>query len=120
MGLFKRFRSKHNLKVKEEQQQQQQQHQHQQQRSAEPYYPSSPGIDYSYKLPPTLIARIFSFVCPHSSDFTFETFEDVDYGDTCFRCDTRDLANCALVKRSWYQPARETLYATILCPYVEQ
>jgi hypothetical protein len=96
MGIFKRFRSKHNLKEK-------------QSRTAEPYYPSNPGIDYTYKLTPALLARIFSFVCPHSSDLTFESFEDVDYGDTCFLCDTRDLANCARVKRSWYQPAQATL-----------
>jgi hypothetical protein len=55
------------------------------------------------KLPGPLLERIFSFVCPHTQDETYESCEQsaVDVGDTCMLCDLRDLAHCAQVSRKW-------------------
>ncbi|KAF2673914.1 hypothetical protein BT63DRAFT_422018 [Microthyrium microscopicum] len=77
------------------------------------YNPSaSGGIDWTNRLPHAVLQRIFSFVCPHSSDSSYDCIEDVDL-DTCFLCDLRDLANCVRVRRTWYAPASQQLYRSI-------
>jgi hypothetical protein len=53
------------------------------------------------KLPGPLLERIFSFVCPHSQDDTYESCEQSAVEDTCMLCDARDLAHCAQVSRKW-------------------
>jgi hypothetical protein len=55
------------------------------------------------KLPGPLLERIYSFVCPHTQDETYESCEQsaIDVGDTCMLCDLRDLAHCAQVSRKW-------------------
>ena len=48
-----------------------------------------------------VLRRIFEEVCPHSTDDTLDGSEDSG-NDGCMSCDTRDLAHCALTRRSWY------------------
>lgn len=67
------------------------------------------GADYITKLPTKVLKHIFEFVCPHTLDKSYEVQERVDVGDGCMLCDLRDLAHCAAVRRSWYQPAQEQL-----------
>lgn len=67
------------------------------------------NIDHSSRLPEKLLRRIFSFVCPHSNDFSLLRSEDVNLGSGCATCDTQDLANCARVCQRWCHPAQEQL-----------
>ena len=60
-------------------------------------------------LPETVLARIFSFVCPHSHDRTYEKCEDSSLGEGCMLCDMRDLAHCVQVCRRWRVVAERTL-----------
>lgn len=53
------------------------------------------------KLPGPLLERIFSFVCPHAGDETYESCEQSAIEDACMLCDLRDLAHCAQVSRKW-------------------
>ena len=53
------------------------------------------------QLPGALLERIFSFVCPHTQDETYESCEQSAVEDTCMLCDLRDLAHCAQVSRQW-------------------
>jgi hypothetical protein len=53
------------------------------------------------QLPGALLERIFSFVCPHAQDETYESCEQSAVEDTCMLCDLRDLAHCAQVSRQW-------------------
>ena len=61
------------------------------------------------KLPPAILERIFSFVCPHAGDETYESCEQSAVEDTCMLCDLRDLAHCAQVLRKWRTPALNLL-----------
>ena len=63
------------------------------------------------KLPGPLLERIFSFVCPHTQDETYESCEQsaLEVGDTCMLCDLRDLAHCAQVSRKWRVHATKLL-----------
>lgn len=53
------------------------------------------------KLPPPILERVFSYVCPHTQDETYESCEQSAVEDTCMLCDLRDLAHCARVSRRW-------------------
>ncbi|CAK7226250.1 hypothetical protein SCUCBS95973_006137 [Sporothrix curviconia] len=64
-------------------------------------------------LPETVLARIFSFVCPHSQDRTYEKCEDSSLGEGCMLCDMRDLAHCVQVCRRWRPVAEMTLYTSV-------
>ncbi|CAK7209269.1 hypothetical protein SEUCBS140593_000440 [Sporothrix eucalyptigena] len=64
-------------------------------------------------LPETVLARIFTFVCPHSQDRTYEKCEDSSFGEGCMLCDMRDLAHCAQVCRRWRPVAEIILYTSI-------
>jgi hypothetical protein len=61
------------------------------------------------KLPAPLLERIFSFVCPHSLDETYESCEQSAVEDTCMLCDLRDLAHCAQASRRWRKLAANVL-----------
>jgi hypothetical protein len=63
--------------------------------------PPASGIELIAKLPASLLERIFSFVCPHTHDETYESCEQSAVEDTCMLCDLRDLAHCAQVSRRW-------------------
>lgn len=61
------------------------------------------------RLPPNVMERIFSFVCPHSTDETYETCEGSANDSGCSLCDLRDLSFCIKVNRSWRPPALRML-----------
>ena len=61
-------------------------------------------------LPDAVLGRIFSYVCPHSLDRTYEKCEDSSYGNSCMLCDMRDLAHCARVCQRWRPVAEQALY----------
>ncbi|KAM3087491.1 hypothetical protein ACMFMG_001575 [Clarireedia jacksonii] len=65
------------------------------------------------KLPDPILERIFTFVCPHSQDETYETCEQSAIDDCCPSCDTRDLAHCARVSRKWRNLAVRVLYHSV-------
>ncbi|KAL4923363.1 F-box domain protein [Aspergillus undulatus] len=69
--------------------------------------------DLTEKLPPPVLARIFSFVCPHAVDSSYDTSEESMTQDGCMLCDMRDLAHCAVVCRRWYPVARSLLYSHV-------
>ncbi|KAF2483648.1 hypothetical protein BDY17DRAFT_297776 [Neohortaea acidophila] len=108
MGLLKHFRSKSKLK------------------DASPPRPTSYEVNYPIlsspprprsdlisRLPEKVLARVFSFVCPHTSDTSFLPSEDSQIGDGCMLCDLRDLAHCAQVCRKWYSIAQGLLYRSV-------
>jgi hypothetical protein len=59
------------------------------------------GPDQTTRLPEKVLRRIFEEVCPHATDDTLDGSEDSG-NDGCMTCDMRDLAHCALTRRSWY------------------
>ena len=69
---------------------------------------SSPSL--LLNLPAGVLARIFSFVCLHANDETYETCEQSSLEDACMLCDLRDLAHCTSVCRTWRKVALRTLY----------
>jgi hypothetical protein len=73
-----------------------------------PSPPRVPGRDCTKRLPRTVLARIFAFVCPHTVDNTYDTSEE-STSDGCMLCDMRDLAHCALVCKRWFLDARALL-----------
>ncbi|PGH09811.1 hypothetical protein GX51_00498 [Blastomyces parvus] len=72
-----------------------------------------PARDYTRNLPPEVLSRIFSFVCLHVLDDTYNSSEESMTEDGCMLCDMRDLAHCALVCRKWYPPAHHLLYQNV-------
>ena len=57
---------------------------------------------------------ILAYVCPHSQDFSYDGLEYSTFDERCMLCDMRDLAECALVSRSWAKAVQRLLYETIL------
>lgn len=57
------------------------------------------------QLPLPIIQRIFTFVCPHSSDETYETCEQSASDFSCMLCDLRDLAHAGMVCKAWRKAA---------------
>jgi len=70
------------------------------------------GPDQTQRLPDKILRMIFEELCPHSADETLEGSEDSG-NDGCMSCDMRDLAHCALTRRSWYGAAAGLLYNSI-------
>ncbi|KAL8421662.1 hypothetical protein RB596_002440 [Gaeumannomyces avenae] len=77
------------------------------------YAPSPASSRLLAHLPDTILERIFTFVCPHSADNSYETHEHSSLVDACMLCDMRDLAHCVAVCRQWKKPARKCLYNSI-------
>lgn len=67
------------------------------------------ALDLTKKLPRPLLARIFTYVCPHTIDSSYDTSEESMTEDGCMLCDMRDLAHCAVVCKRWYLEARALL-----------
>jgi hypothetical protein len=65
-------------------------------------------------LPIDILQRILAFVCPHTQDESYVTSEDSMTDGGCMLCDMRDLAQCALVGRSWGEAAALLLYVTYI------
>lgn len=63
------------------------------------------------QFPSGVLERIFTFVCPHASDESYESCEGIavttDSG--CMLCDLRDLAHCVQVCRVWRASAIKVL-----------
>jgi hypothetical protein len=60
-------------------------------------------------LPPAILERIFAFVCPQSTDESYETCEQSAIEDACMLCDLRDLAHCNAVCKTWRASALKLL-----------
>jgi hypothetical protein len=60
-------------------------------------------------LPPAILERIFAFVCPQSTDESYETCEQSAIEDACMLCDLRDLAHCTAVCKTWRASALNLL-----------
>ncbi|KAI1810930.1 hypothetical protein GGS20DRAFT_565244 [Poronia punctata] len=65
------------------------------------------------QLPVPVLERIFAFVCPHSTDESYETCERSAVEDACMLCDLRDLAHAAQVCKLWRQSAIRIMYHSI-------
>jgi hypothetical protein len=66
--------------------------------------------------PPAILERIFTYVCPHSRDETYETCEQSSVEDGCMLCDLRDLAHCVAVCRKWRIEAVKLMYVESQLP----
>lgn len=71
------------------------------------------GRDFTTRLPEKVLANIFSYVCPHTQDYTYESCESSQIGDGCMLCDLRDLAHCAQACRKWYAVGQQQLYTSV-------
>lgn len=66
-------------------------------------------VDWTVKLPVPVLTRIFSFVCPHAQDMSYESCERSAEEDACMLCDLRDLSYCVRVCRRWRKTAVSVL-----------
>lgn len=64
-------------------------------------------------LPAPVLERIFTFVCPHAKDESYETCEQSSLEDACMLCDLRDLAHCVAVCKKWRAEAIKLLYVVV-------
>ncbi|KAI5780907.1 hypothetical protein EDC01DRAFT_667688 [Geopyxis carbonaria] len=64
-------------------------------------------------LPAAVLANIFAFVCPHSTDRSYLPAEETTTEGGCMLCDMRDLAGCALVCRRWHAAALPAQYTSV-------
>ncbi|KAI9880869.1 MAG: hypothetical protein M1830_010464 [Pleopsidium flavum] len=71
------------------------------------------GHDGSARLPAALLEKIFSYICPHTRDNTYNSSEESMMDDGCMLCEMRDLAQCALVCRQWAEVAQHLLYHSV-------
>ncbi|KAI1761396.1 hypothetical protein GGR53DRAFT_505966 [Hypoxylon sp. FL1150] len=65
------------------------------------------------ELPASILERIFSFVCPHTQDESYETCEQSALVDACMLCDLRDLSHAGQVCKSWRVAAVKLMYHSI-------
>ncbi|KAG8529837.1 uncharacterized protein KY384_005318 [Bacidia gigantensis] len=72
-------------------------------------FPPNPTFGYSQ----SLLTRLFSYVCPHSQDGSYNSCEDSQMDGGCMLCDMRDLAQCATVTRHWAPAAQSLLYQNV-------
>ncbi|KAJ9664470.1 hypothetical protein H2201_005218 [Coniosporium apollinis] len=75
--------------------------------------PARPRADFTKRLPDNVLRIIFGFVCPHSTDESYEPSERSMIGDGCMLCDLRDLANCTRVQRRWFSVGARVLYTSV-------
>lgn len=66
-----------------------------------PYPPTLQSTWLVARLPPSVLERIFSWVCPHARDESYDTCEQSGSEKGCMLCDLRNLAHCIQVCRSW-------------------
>ncbi|KAI1473470.1 hypothetical protein F4774DRAFT_423243 [Daldinia eschscholtzii] len=65
------------------------------------------------ELPPPILERVFSFVCPHCCDESYETCEQSALEDACMLCDLRDLSHAGQVCKRWRASAVKLMYHSI-------
>ncbi|KAL7625618.1 hypothetical protein AAE478_004838 [Parahypoxylon ruwenzoriense] len=58
-----------------------------------------------FTLPRSILERVFSFVCPHCGDETYETCEQSSLENACMLCDLRDLSHAGQVCKRWRETA---------------
>ncbi|QPG96953.1 hypothetical protein C2857_005537 [Epichloe festucae Fl1] len=75
--------------------------------------PSRSSAQLLAALPPKVLARIFTFVCPHALDESYETCEESANEKGCMLCDLRDLSRCVQVNRAWRGTAIKILYHSV-------
>lgn len=61
------------------------------------------------RLPDQILERVFTFICPHTSDESYETCEQSAIEDACMLCDVRDLAHAGIVCKKWRKTAIKLL-----------
>ncbi|KAI9828453.1 MAG: hypothetical protein M1832_002881 [Thelocarpon impressellum] len=71
------------------------------------------GTGIASRLPPPVLERIFSLVCPHACDESYDDLEASMIEDGCMLCDMRDLAACSAACRGWSGTARSLLYHSV-------
>ncbi len=69
----------------------------------------SPPRKLAPKLPPNVVNRILTFVCPHALDDSLNSLGGSPLGEKCPPCSARDLAHCALTCRDWNAVATQLL-----------
>lgn len=70
----------------------------------------TPRYDVTRDLPRPILTRIFTYVCPHVTDASYNTSEESMTEDGCMPCDMRDLSHCTTVCKRWYMEAQRLLY----------
>ncbi len=75
--------------------------------------PTFASADLLLHLPSSLIERIFTFVCPHTQDESYETCEQSALENSCMLCDLRDLGHCAQVCKKWRSSARKLMSVAV-------
>ncbi|KAI2608458.1 uncharacterized protein GGS25DRAFT_490399 [Hypoxylon fragiforme] len=65
------------------------------------------------ELPPLILERVFSFICPHCCDESYETCEQSALEDACMLCDLRDLSHAGQVCKVWRKMAVKLMYHSI-------
>lgn len=65
------------------------------------------------ELPPPILERVFSFVCPHCCDESYETCEQSALENACMLCDLRDLSHAGQVCKRWRKAAIKLMYHSI-------
>ncbi|KAI1102417.1 hypothetical protein F4804DRAFT_267050 [Jackrogersella minutella] len=85
-----------------------------QQNNAYNYAPQTGNVFAPWlKLPPPILERVFSFVCPHCCDESYETCEQSALDDACMLCDVRDLSHAGQVCTRWRKSAVKLMYHSI-------
>ncbi|KAI2463116.1 hypothetical protein F4781DRAFT_145346 [Annulohypoxylon bovei var. microspora] len=65
------------------------------------------------ELPLPILERVFSFVCPHCCDESYETCEQSALENACMLCDVRDLSHAGQVCKEWRKTAVKLMYHSI-------
>ena len=107
MKFLKHIRSKSKVKEREKEREKDRA----QSQGYAPQYAPCYGRDRTARLPSAILQRIFIEVCPLTGDHSYDSSEEslIDYG--CALCDLKDLAQCALVSRKWWNVAEDLLYS---------
>ncbi|KAI1214507.1 uncharacterized protein F4807DRAFT_258 [Annulohypoxylon truncatum] len=65
------------------------------------------------ELPAPILERVFSFICPHCCDESYETCEQSALENACMLCDLRDLSHAGQVCKRWRKAAVKLMYHSI-------
>lgn len=77
------------------------------------YASISSSVSPVSQLPAAILATIFGYISPHSSDETYESSEASLAGHGCPLCNTRDLAQASQVCRRWHALVQKPLYQNV-------
>ena len=67
----------------------------------------------SVHLPAKVLEHIFTYLCPHTCDETYNSLEGSMTEGGCMLCNMRDLAHCTPASHEWAEIAQRTL--SVLC-----